>query len=154
MPEHIALTGLTPREAIADTLHRCLRGIDSNDRELFDSAFVQDESMLVRAGGIRLEGWTVISAFFERVFDVVTSHLTSGIRIEVEEGADTAFMTANSIAYHVRSEDALVMEDTSYTSACLYEIDLVKGGKDGLWKIRNWELKILWTTGDSKVLHG
>jgi hypothetical protein len=150
----ITLTSLNPREAIADALYRCVVGIDSNNGELFESGCLKDENMTVVAGPIAIEGWTAISEYFSRIFALVTTHFISNIRIELEDGADTAFMTANALSYHVRPDDALKLEDTSYTASCLYTIDLVKDGNDGLWKIKKWELKILWTTGDRGVLHG
>jgi hypothetical protein len=154
MADPVTLPALSPREAVADALHRCILGIDSNNRDLFESSCLKNESMTVVAGPITIEGWTAISDFFRKVFVLVTTHVTSNIRIELEDGADTASMTAHAIAYHVRPEEALKLEDTSYTAACLYFMDLVRDGNDGLWKIKKWEIKILWTTGDKAVLYG
>ncbi|KAJ4292382.1 hypothetical protein N0V90_009044 [Kalmusia sp. IMI 367209] len=144
---------LNPREAVADALYRCILGIDSNNRDLFESACVKNESMTVVADPFTIEGWTAINDFFLRVFAVVTTHITSNIRIQLRDGADTASMTAHALAYHVRPDDALKPEDGSYTASCLYFIDVVKDGNDGLWKIKKWEIKVLWTTGDRAVLH-
>lgn len=154
MADQVTLTALNPREAVADALHRCILGIDSNNRDLFESACLKDESMTVVAGPITIEGWTAISEFFLKVFDLVTTHVTSNIRIELKDGADTASMTAHALAYHVRPDDALKPENTSYTASCLYFIDLVKDSNDSLWKIKKWELKIQWTTGDRAILYG
>lgn len=154
-PVPVTLTALSPREAVADALHRCVLGIDSNNRDLFESGCLKTESMTVVAGPTTIEGWTAISEFFRKVFVLVTTHVTSNMRIELkEDGADTASMTAHALAYHVRPDDALRPEDTSYTASCLYFIDLVKDGDDGLWKIKKWEIKIQWTTGDAAVLYG
>jgi hypothetical protein len=154
MADAVTLTALTPREAIADALHRCVLGIDTNNQDLFESGCLKNESMALVAGPIAIDGWTAINEFFQRVFVLVTSHVISNIRIEVEDGADTASMTAHAISYHVRPDDALKPEDTSYTASSLYSIELVKDTDDGLWKIKKWEMKILWTTGDIAVLHG
>ncbi|KAF2111828.1 hypothetical protein BDV96DRAFT_581877 [Lophiotrema nucula] len=154
MSNAATLTALTPREAIADALHRCVLGIDSNNRDLFASACLQNSGMTVVAGPITLSGWPAISEYFDRVFALVTTHITSNIRIEVQDGADTASMSAHAVAYHVRPDDALKPEDTSYTAACLYDLDLIKDGDEKLWKIKRWEIKVLWTTGDIAVLHG
>ncbi|KAF2466527.1 uncharacterized protein BDR25DRAFT_306065 [Lindgomyces ingoldianus] len=154
MADLVTLTALSPREAVADALHRCILGIDTNNRGLFESACLTNESMTVVAGPITLEGWTAISDFFLKVFVLVTTHITSNIRIELKDGADTAFMTAHAISYHVRPDDALKPEDTSYTASSLYFIDLVKDSSDGLWKIKKWEIKVQWTTGDRAVVHG
>ncbi|RYO76445.1 hypothetical protein DL764_010293 [Monosporascus ibericus] len=154
MADPVTLTALTPREAVADALHRCLLGIDSNNRDLFESGCLKNESMTVVAGPITLEGWTAISEFFLKLSVLVTTHVTSNIRIELKDGADTASMTAHALAYHVRPDDALKPQDTSYTASSLYSVDLVKDSNDGLWKIKKWEIKILWTTGDRAVLSG
>jgi hypothetical protein len=152
MANSITLTALSPREAVADALHRCVLGIDSNNQDLFESGCLKNESMTIVAGPITIEGWTAISEFFLRVFVLVTTHVISNIRVELKD--DTASMTAHVLAYHVRPDDALKPEDTSYTASCLYFIDLVKDSNDGLWKIKKWEIKIQWTTGDRAILHG
>ncbi|KAI1866870.1 uncharacterized protein JN550_007417 [Neoarthrinium moseri] len=153
MATPVALSALSPREAVADALHRCLLGIDSNDRELFESGCLKDESMALVIGPATVEGWTAISEFFHKVFVLVTTHITSNVRVELKDGADTASLTAHAIAYHFRPEEALKPEDTSYTASVLYFIDLVKHSGDGLWKIKRWEIKILWTTGDRAVVY-
>jgi hypothetical protein len=153
MADSIALTGLTPREAIADALHRCVLGIDSNDRRIFESACLKDESMTVVAGPFNIEGWAAIDDFFRKLFELVTTHTISNVRIDLEGDAHMASMTAHAISYHVWPDDALKQEDTSYTASSLYDIDLVKDATDGLWKIKRWEIKVLWTTGDRAVLH-
>ncbi|KAF2132358.1 hypothetical protein P153DRAFT_354971 [Dothidotthia symphoricarpi CBS 119687] len=154
MSNLVTLTALSPREAVADALYRCALGIDSNNRDMFESGCLKDESMSLVVGPSTIEGWTAINELFSKVFVLITTHIISNIRIELKDGADTASMTANALAYHVRPDDALKPEDTSYTSSCMYFIDLVKDGNDGLWKIKKWEIKIQWTTGDIAVLHG
>jgi hypothetical protein len=64
-----------------------------------------------------------------------------------------AKLTANCMSYHVKPEDAMKVEDTSYTASSLYFIDLVKDG-EGVWRIERWEIRVLWTTGDIGILHG
>ena len=154
MADMISLTSLSRREAVADALHRCVLGLDSDDRDLFESACLTNESMIFIGGGFALEGWTAINEVFERVFTLITTHVISNIRVQLKDGQDTAFLTAHAISYHVRPDDALKQEDTSYTAGSLYSINLVRDGNDGLWKIKRWEIKVLWTTGDKAVLHG
>lgn len=153
MPNLSTLTPLTPREAVADALLRCVIGIDTNNKELFESACLKNDSMTVVAGPFVAEGWTAITEMFQKAFVLVTTHITSNIRIKMKDSADTASMTAHALSYHVRPEDTLKPEDTSYTAASLYSIDLVKDD-DGLWKFKKWEMRILWTTGDKAILHG
>lgn len=153
MADAATLTVLYPREAVSDALYRCLLGIDSNNRELFDSAWLKDDSTTFSAGPFTVKGWSGISDTFLRLSKLVTTHISSNVRVEVEDGADTASMTANAVAYHVLEEDALKPEDTSYTQYNLYSIDLVKDSGDGLWKIKKWDIKVLWTTGHASVLY-
>ncbi|ELR03052.1 hypothetical protein VC83_05154 [Pseudogymnoascus destructans] len=128
--------------------------MDSNNRNLFESACLKNEDMTIIIGPATISGWPTINEFFDKVFALTTTHITSNIRVELEDGADTAKMTAHALSYHARTEDAVKMENTSYTVGSLYDIDLVRDGGDGLWKIKRWELKSQWTTGDKAVLHG
>ncbi|KAF2029824.1 hypothetical protein EK21DRAFT_112502 [Setomelanomma holmii] len=130
MATPVALPTLSTREAVADALYRCVLGIDNNDRALFESACLKDESMLVVAGPFKIEGWTAINDFFARLFDLITTHITSNIRVELKDNADTAYMTCHALSYHVKPDDALKPEDTSYTASSLYFIDLVKDSSD------------------------
>ncbi|KAJ8113276.1 hypothetical protein OPT61_g4566 [Boeremia exigua] len=138
---------LTPREAVADALHRCVLGIDSNNHDLFESACLTNEEMTWIGNGINIEGWTAIKELFERLFVLVTTHTISNIQVELKS-AQSAILNAHAMSYHVRPEDAFKPEDTSYTASSLYQLELVKDVGDGLWKIKKWEAKVLWTTGD------
>lgn len=152
MSQSILSTTLAPHEAVADALHRCVLGIDSDNQELFESACLKNEEMIWTGNGINIEGWTAIKQLFQRLFVLVTTHNISSVRVDVKDGASSANLTAHAISYHVRPEDAFKQEDTSYTASSLYNIDLVKDEDDGLWKIKRWEAKVLWTTGDRSVL--
>lgn len=153
MVDSSSLTTLTPREAVADALHRCVLGIDNNDHDLFESACLTNENMIWIGGGYEIQGWTAIKKLFDKVFNLVTTHAVSNIRVQLEDNQSSASLTAHAISYHVRPEDALKLEDTSYTASSLYNINLVQGEDDGLWKIKRWEANILWTTGDRTILH-
>ncbi|KAF2825531.1 hypothetical protein CC86DRAFT_419585 [Ophiobolus disseminans] len=163
MTSKIHLPNLTSREAVADAIHRIALGIDTNDHALFASACVQDPSMLLTAGPVTpsgwksmtLSGWESINGYFQRVFGLVTSHVLSNIRIELaDDNAETAHLTTTGLTHHMRPDDALDKQDASYTCSCQYNVDLIKDGSDGLWKIKKWEVKVIWTTGDPTILHG
>lgn len=117
--------------------------------------------MIVIANDIPLEGWTTINSFFDRVFSLVTTHIVTNIRVNLkDEKDDSATITAQAISYHVRPEDAFKEEDTSYTGGSLYDIEVVRdreqdveGEIGGVWRIKRWGIKVLWTTGDKNVLH-
>jgi len=153
MANPVTLTALSPREAILDALHRSILGVDTNDWDLLESGCLKSDMTFI-AGEATIEGWTSVREFFTKIFNLVTTHYTSNIRIELQDGADTASMTAHALAYHVRPADAFKEEDTSYTVSCVYYMDLVKDSDDGLWKVKKWEIKNQWTTGDKAVIYG
>jgi hypothetical protein len=157
-PAHL-LPNLTPHESITDTLHRLTLGLDTNNPLLVESACLKTPALTFTYGPLgsqeTVTGWDAIAPMFDRVFRLVTTHTVSNVRVDLEnEAATTARMTAHVVSYHVREQEAFVAADTSYTASSLYDIDVVKDEEDsGLWKIKTWNARILWTTGDIKVLH-
>ena len=155
----VNLPNLTTHQSITDTLHRLTLGLDSNDRALVESACHKTPKMTFTYGPLGAQqtvtGFDAINSLFDRVFSLVTTHTVSNVRIEAEsENATFARMTAHVISYHVREEEAFVAADTSYTASSLYDMQLLKDEDDeGLWKITTWNARMLWTTGDIKVLH-
>jgi hypothetical protein len=77
MPLPVVLPSLTPREAIADALQRCLLGIDTNDHALFASACLQTPELTFTGAGFALEGWTAVDGFAAVLFNRTTMHMTS-----------------------------------------------------------------------------
>lgn len=66
-----------------------------------------------------------------------------------------AKVTCQAIAYHMRPEDAMKQEDTSFTAGNLYDMDIVRDeGEEGVWRIKTWKVQMLWMTGDVGILHG
>jgi hypothetical protein len=151
MAEQITLGSLSSREAVTDALYRAIHGIDTNDHALLSSACVQDSTMTMTIGSIKIEGWSAMNEYLQRIFKLVTTHITSNVRVQIDEGRETARLNCHAIAYHMKPDDAMKMEDCSYTVGGLYDVGLVKGD-DGLWRVRTWDLKILWTTGDRAIL--
>ena len=88
---------LSPREAVADALHRAVLGIDSNNYTLFSSACLQTEEMLWIGGGFHIAGWPAIKQLFNKLFTMVTTHTITNIRIDLEEGASEAHLLADDI---------------------------------------------------------
>ena len=154
MADQATLTGLSSREEVADALHRCLLGVDSNNKDLFASACLKNEEINIVAGPVNVKGWTAVQEFFNKVFDLTTTHIASNVRVELRDGAERASLTCHVVAYHVRPEEAFKPEDTSYTMSSLNDMELVMDNADGLWKIKSWKLKALWTTGDRAIIHG
>ena len=104
-------------------------------------------------GPIFLEGWNAITKFFSRVFELTTTHFVTNVRVKIKDDLNAAYMTAHVLAYHMHPDDAFKVEDASYTAGCLYFIDLVRNDTDGSWKIKRWEIKQNWTSGDVAVMH-
>jgi hypothetical protein len=151
---------LTPREAVTDALHRAILGLDSNNRALFESACLTTEEMQWIGGGYAIMGWEDISALFERVFNLITTHVISNVRVSFLEPDDDgevreARLTAHAVSYHVRQEDKESVEGRSFTGYSLYDLVIVKrgDGNDG-WKIKRWTAEVLRTTGDRSIVHG
>lgn len=151
MADSSNLNTLTSREAVVDTLHCALLGLDSNDRALFTSTCLTTDEMVWIGGGYSISGWAAVSALFERVFQLITMHVVSNIRVTFEDD-ETAMMTAHAVSYHVRPEDRDAVEERSFTGYSLYKVGVVKVG--GTWKIARWEAEVLRTTGDKSIVHG
>lgn len=150
----ISLPSLTPREAVADTLHRCIAGIDDDNRELWESCCLKNEDISIVIRDTTIKGWTAINEYItSKIMPLRTTHFVTNVRVNLT-GEETASMTAHALAYHIRPEDAFKPENTSYTTAGLYFMDLVKDKTDGLWKISKWTMKLQWTEGSRSVITG
>lgn len=151
MADSRLLNELTPRDAVADTLHRAILGLDGNDHALFKSACLANEDMVFVGGGFSVTGWDAINALFSRAFELITMHVISNVRVAFQD-ANTAWLTAHAVSYHVRPEDKDSVEERSYTGYSLYDVEVVRDG-DGGWKIKKWEIRLLRTTGDKAIIH-
>lgn len=154
MDNPIHLSSLSPREAVADALYRCLAGLDKNDRTLFDSAWVHDDATSFEMPGRSIVG---MDALHKHMFDVVgpmdSQHMISNVRIDVKDGADTAWMSVYSQAVHYRPGEGKDPSSKHFTGGTVYYMDLVKDEKDGLWKIKKLRVDVLWFDGDRSVVH-
>ncbi|KAF2103670.1 hypothetical protein NA57DRAFT_69883 [Rhizodiscina lignyota] len=150
----IALPSLSPREAVADCLYRSVTGIDGNDPELFASSVLPGKETSVIVGEHTIQGADTITEYImSKIMPLHTTHFITNVRVDLKDGADTASLTANAMAYHYRPEDAYVPEAKAYVTGGLYYLDLVKDS-DGLWKIKKWTLKMNWTEGERSVIFG
>jgi len=150
------LSGLTPREAVIDALHRSILGIDSSDEAMYKSSLYDSPETSFKIGdsGNTIQGAAAISEYIiTKIFPLTTLHQISNVRVDLKDGADTARLTANAVAHHYRPEDAFKPERLSYVSGGQYDVGLVRD-KDGLWKIKDWTLKMTWSEGDSAVIFG
>lgn len=153
MAHPIALTSLTPREAITDALYRAVIGLDANDLALFESAWVQGKDACFDLNGTIFDG---MEAICDNVFTLIgpldTTHTISNVRVDVKEGADAAFMTAYALAQHYRVGEGNDPASKRLLSGSIYFIDLTKDSSDGLWKVKKWTMKIIWVEGDMSIV--
>jgi hypothetical protein len=143
---------LSNKEAIADTIYRGVLGIDSNNFDLMLSALYDSPTTAFEINGERTEGIEAIKVrTFDRIGPLDTTHNISNVRIEVEDGAETASLTAHILAQHYRAGEGLLDDSKGVLVGGLYFIDLVND-TDGAWKVTTWKIKIIWMDGDKSVI--
>ncbi|CAK7243192.1 MAG: hypothetical protein STHCBS139747_004703 [Sporothrix thermara] len=155
MPPHI-ISGLTTREAILDAMNRVLLAVDTNDLDLFNSAWA-GEDVLAHVGFEEdtkvLPGLSLIQKrVFERPAALDTTHSYAAPRVHVEEGADTAYLTAVFMAQHCPGGRGKEPDGPKYLVGGNYMVDLVKVPADGVWKIKKLVVKMIWAQGDPSVM--
>jgi hypothetical protein len=146
------LASLTQREAITDALYRALIGFDENDLSIFNSAFIGQDVDFEFRGNVIHGLDTLRTRFLDFVGPMDTTHMISNVRVDVKDGASTAYLTANALAQHCPPGKGEELDGPKYLAASRYFIDLVKDESDGLWKIKKWAMKIVWTQGDASVM--
>ncbi|CAK7227033.1 hypothetical protein SBRCBS47491_006432 [Sporothrix bragantina] len=156
MASSYILSGLTTREAIIDAMTRVLTALDTNDVGLFDSAWA-GEDVLAQIGNDDdkkvLPNLSLIrKLIFERVAAMDTTHSYTTPRVHVEEGADTAYLTAVSLAQHCPEGRGREPDGPKYLVGGNYRVDLIKDPADGVWKIKKWVIKVIWSEGDRTIL--
>ncbi|GAB1200326.1 hypothetical protein APSETT444_009696 [Aspergillus pseudonomiae] len=129
------LPSLSFREAIADALHRAVLAFDIADSALLNSALTAD-AILDLDGVSKLD----------------TTHFVSNGRVDVIEGASVASMTASVLSQHYRPGTGKVPGAEYLMAGSLYSLDLVRDDTEGLWKIKRWNMKVIWTMGDASVM--
>jgi len=78
--------------------------------------------------------------------------MISNVRVNLKEGASTAALTANALAQHCPPGRGDESNGPKLLAASTYYVDLVKDESDGLWKIKNMSLKVIWKQGDPSVM--
>ena len=151
------LSGLTTREAIADALIRACLAIDVNDRALWESAWaIGDADVVFDLNGRVMRGMEAINAgFFHPKAALDSQHLVTGLRIDVQEGASTARVTAQALNQHFRPGQGMHLGSDHLLGGGLYDVEAVKDAS-GQWKLKTWKLKTHWAQGDvgSDADHG
>ncbi|KAL6243088.1 hypothetical protein RBB50_010188 [Rhinocladiella similis] len=139
---------LTTRESVVDALYRVVQGIDTNDRALFQSATTEDVTMeMPGVGSISGEG---IEKMFTGVGPMDTTHAISNVRVNVEEGASTATLTAYAVAQHFKAGEGFDPTSPNLLAGAIYTLTLVNDG--GLWKVKKWVADFKWRQGDPSIM--
>lgn len=153
--EPSSLYTLSPREAIVDALSRALVGCDNHDADLFNSAWAgEDVSFTINGADKKvLPSLTIIRMHvLDRVGPMDTTHSISNIRVVAKDGADTAFVTATSMAQHCPPGRGKEPDGPKFMVSGEYSADVIK--VDGIWKLKNCALRVVWTQGDPSVMEG
>ena len=99
-----------------------------------------------------LQGLSLIRTnVFNRVGPMDTTHNISMVRVNYQDGADTASLTATSTAQHASSGTGRDPNGTKYTVGGEYSVDLIKD-EAGVWKIKKLVLNVIWTSGDASLM--
>ncbi|KAI2711951.1 hypothetical protein CBS147332_5587 [Penicillium roqueforti] len=148
-----ALTpALSGRDAIADTLYRCVLGLDTNDVALFDSAFTSTATF-----SIRDKTFSGLPAIRTDIFDMIskldTTHFVTNIRINIADSGVKAAATASALAQHYRGGKGNEPDQPRLMAGAQYYADLVKDEESGLWKIEAFKMTTSWAEGDRGVMN-
>jgi len=156
MSHPILLSSISTREAAVDPIYRFANGIDDNDRELLESSLVEGKDTAFNVmGGRSVEGMDAIKEYiYTKVMPLHTTHNITNVRLDLKDGADTAYMTATALVYHYKPEDAFLPDKKAFVTSSNYYVDIVKDDSDGLWKIKKLTLKLRWTEGERSVISG
>lgn len=154
--------GLTPREAAVDAMYRLVHGLDFNDADLLRSAFVEDAifdiSGLSPATGREhpeqkgIE--SIVNGVLAHVGPMATSHNISNVRVKLNDTMDQAEVMCYVIAQHFRpgeGYDAFKRDYVLYGNSYWADVVKVRVGDDALWKIKRFEIQVMWTEGDMSV---
>ncbi|KAJ5294195.1 hypothetical protein PENANT_c028G00034 [Penicillium antarcticum] len=143
---------LSSREAITDTIYRGVLGIDTNNFDLVLPALHNSPTTTFDLNGEQHKGIEAIkTCAFDKVGPLDTTHTVSNVRIEMEDGAETASATAHILGQHYRAGEGLVENSRGVLVGGLYFVDLVKD-EHGAWKITMWRIKVIWMDGDKGVI--
>ncbi|RAH71143.1 uncharacterized protein BO66DRAFT_372188 [Aspergillus aculeatinus CBS 121060] len=162
------LSALPLREAIVDPLYRAVLSYDDNNLPLFESAFFEDA--VLDFNGRVMEGRAAIkTGSWDPVAPLDTTHFLSNVRINLPAedrgtAAATATVTASALAQHFRAGQGNQPDTTRLTSGALYSVEVVRdfagvdgegqGSGGGVWRIKRWRMRLVWTEGDWGVMTG
>lgn len=144
---------LSSRDAIADTLYRCVLGLDTSDPALFDSAFTSTATFSIN-GKVSSGLPAIHTDCFDVISKLDTTHFVTNIRINIDDSGVKAAATASSLAQHYSGGKGLEPDQPRLLTGAQYYADLVKDEGSGLWKIEVFKMTTSWAEGDWAVING
>lgn len=133
-------------------MYRVVIGLDTNDWPLFESGWA-GKDVVFEMNGNPSNGLDAIrDSIFTHIGPLDTTHFINNQRVDAQEGAKTAYLTAYALAQHYKTGEGIDPATKRLLSGSMYFIDLEKDGKDGLWKIKKWSMKIIWVEGDMSIV--
>ena len=76
--------------------------------------------------------------------------MISNVRVDIKESAEAANLNCYALAQHCAPGNGMQPDGKKYLAASEYRVDVVKEG--GEWRIKSWDMKIIWTQGDASVM--
>lgn len=143
---------LTGREGVQDALHRFAIGMDTNDEELFRSAFTSDAYWDL--SGKSVDGLKNIlsECYFYNIVKLDTTHYTTNVRINIEENGTAASLHCLYVANHWTIGTGMHPDSKRFTTGGTYYFDAVQDPEDGLWKFKYFQMVKQWSEGDFSVM--
>lgn len=145
------LDGLSTREQITDVLYRATWAIDRNDKALWDTVWAEGDDIFIAIGDRKSQGKEAVDQSLKTVGPLDTHHTTTGIRIDVKEGASTARLTANAQNMHYPAGQGMSGSQRYFLAASTYDCTFVK--QNDSWKLKGWQIDVAWAQGDPSVMN-
>lgn len=146
------LPALTTREAITDAVIRAHIGLDRHDPEMYTSAWA-GEDVVFEIFGRTVHGLSNLrTQNLAHIGPMDTTHMLNSVRVDVEDGADTARLTAYATGQHAPPGRGKEPDGPKFLIAGEYTADVVRDPSDGLWKMRKWVIDVIWQQGDPSVV--
>lgn len=153
MNNPIKVKTFTTSEAIIDPLYRAVIGLDTNNLPLFESSFINKKDAVFEMDGYAMEGFdTIHDKMFKFIGPLDTTHFITNTRVQLEDGANEAVVTAYALAQHYKTGEGPDPATKRLLSGSMYQVDVVRDEIDGLWKIKRWTMKIVWVEGDRSIV--
>lgn len=152
MANSTTLKGLTPHEAVADALYRALVGLDLQDDKLWASAWAKENDISFALGEPLIGFDAIKKGVYDRIGALETQHTTSTVRVDLDQNAKTARLTAYAVNNHFRPGEGMKPDSVGFLCGGKYDVELVEDESDGLWKMRHWKMGLIWCTGDGSLV--